>query len=118
MHGDNIIKEYKYFEMTDTSNYRKFQEYIRQYLTAEAAQALQEMIDTYNSPILKWERFKEYLSRRPTTLGAIGIEVEKRIYNILENGGGKINILNEVEKAVEEHRLKLIRRGARKDEQI
>ena len=117
MHGDNIIKEYKYFEMTDTSNYRKFQEYIRQYLTAEAAQALQEMIDTYNSPILKWERFKEYLTRRPTTLGAIGIEVENVIYTTIESGG-KINILNEVEKAVEEYRLKLIMRGARKDEQI
>ena len=69
------------------------------------------MIDTYNSPILKWERYKEFLRRhRPSVVDLILGNVEKAIYTALENGE-KANIGDELEKALEGYRRRLIDRG-------
>ena len=66
------------------------------------------MISIYNSPILKWERYKEQINRRKAVIGAVIENAEKAIYNAAESGG-KVNILNELEKALENYRSRLIR---------
>ena len=117
MYGDNIIEEYKLFERSDPNSYKKFEEYIRQYATAEMFQTLQGIISIYNSPILKWERFKAQISRRKAVIQAVIDNAENSIYTALESGE-KVNILSELEKALEDYRGRIIRKGASKYEQI
>ena len=84
-------------------------------------EALQEAISIYNSTILKWERFREYMSRRiistPPT-NTVMYNAEKRIYNILERGG-KVDIVSVLEatikKAAEDNRKRLIELGKPKE---
>ena len=66
------------------------------------------MISIYNSPILKWERFKEQINRRRAVIKEVIDNAEKAVYNAVENGD-KVNILSELEKALENYRNRLIR---------
>jgi len=71
------------------------------------------MIGIYNSPILKWERFREHLKSRRTTATMITpviADVERAIYAAVESGA-KVNVLSELEKALEEYRGRLIRKS-------
>ena len=71
------------------------------------------MIGIYNSPILKWERFREHLKSRRTTATMITpviADVERAIYAAVEIGA-KVNILSELEKALEDYRGRLIRKS-------
>jgi hypothetical protein len=71
------------------------------------------MIGIYNSPILKWERFKAHLKRRRSTatlITAVMDNVERAIYAAVESGA-KVNILSELEKALEDYRGRLIRKS-------
>ena len=71
------------------------------------------MIGIYNSPILKWERFKAHLKRRRSTatlITAVMDNVERAIYAAVE-GDKKVNILDELETALEDYRNKLIRKS-------
>lgn len=74
--------------------------------------SLQEIINYYNSPILKWERFKDSVSRRKWALelGDVLNNAERAIYKTVENGG-KVNILSELEKALANYRTKFIRKS-------
>ena len=71
------------------------------------------MIGIYNSPILKWERFREHLKSRRTTATMITpviADVERAIYAAVENSE-RVNILGELETALENYRNKLIRKS-------
>ena len=68
------------------------------------------MISIYNSPILKWERFKEQINRRRAVIREVIENAEKAIYNAMESGD-KVNILNELEKALENYRNRVVRNG-------
>ena len=74
--------------------------------------ALQEIINYYNSPILKWERFKDSVSRRRWALefGDVFNNAERAIYKAVESGG-KVNILSELEKALASYRTRVIRKS-------
>ena len=112
--GDNLKAEYKLFEKCDKRQYNEFAAYIKEYLTAEQFYTLQEMIAIYNSPLLKWERFKEWIGRQqtPIMLKANFLEqTEQAVYTALEKRK-KIDILAEIEKVLQAHREKLIKRSA------
>lgn len=74
--------------------------------------ALQEIINYYNSPLLRWERFKEFISHRKSALEFSHIlnNAERAIYKAVESGS-KVNNLSELEKALENYRSGLIRKS-------
>ena len=71
------------------------------------------MINLYNSPILKWERFREHLKSHHTTATMITpviADVERVIYAAVESGA-KVNVLSELEATLEEYGGRLIRKS-------
>ena len=116
MYGDNIIKEYKGFASLDRGRYKGLEEYIKPHLTDNLQKALLEILSVYNSIILQWERFNEHIKTRNISVNtSILNSAEKAIYTAVDNGK-QVSILDEIEKAFEDYRQRLIRKGASKNE--
>ena len=74
---------------------------------------MQEIINLYNSPILKWERFNEHLkihSRTAKVSPPIIGNVERAIYAAAESRE-KVNVLGLIETELAEYKKRLIRKS-------